>query len=114
MSRFAHRETLPPFPTMIFGTPVPEGLDRLAAAARSRLEGAGPRRQTAPALHRDPAFAGLVDRLGPAAQRAVGELGYLKALRPQFSAPLDLLQRDAAGARARVLPPLAWQQWGAG
>jgi hypothetical protein len=85
MSRFAHRESLPLFPTMIFGTPVPEGLDTLAANARRRLEGAGPRRRTAPDLHRDPAFAGLCALLRGAARQALDDLGYLKDLRPQLS-----------------------------
>jgi hypothetical protein len=86
MSRFAAREIISLFPTLLFGTAVSDGLPALAAAARARLTGSGPRRRTPPDLHRDAAFARLVSQLVAAARQALDELGYLKALRPQVSA----------------------------
>jgi hypothetical protein len=85
MSRFAARESIPLFPTVLFALPV-EGLAALAAAARQRLPAGPARRQTPPDLHRDPAFAGLVAGLTRGARQALDELAYLKTVRPQVSA----------------------------
>jgi hypothetical protein len=85
-SRFASREILSLFPTMLFGAPVGDGLPALAATARARLTGSGPGRRSPPDLHRDPAFAGLAAALTRGARQALDELGYLKTVRPQLGA----------------------------
>lgn len=83
---FASREVVSLFPTMVFAAEPAVDLPRLSAAARARLRGTSPRRQTPPDLHRDPAFAPLVLALNEAARLALDDLGYLAALRPEVTA----------------------------
>jgi len=83
---FAARKVDSLFPTLVFAAAPALDLARLNAAARGRLGGAGPRRQTPPDLHRDPAFAPLVAALVDTARAALDELGYKASLQPEVTA----------------------------